>query len=162
MRVNVCATVSIWTIKSVLLQGRICPGKHAFEDCGGKSSACLCGNRRLCQKNDMLRNGYMHFNEGCRWFERGNIHFLCGAFKNKDDNRPLKNEKADDIPYWRSVPGTNSLDRVTGARNVLLNLDKDWVIGMISTHDFELCNLEKGREGRIVNYHFAETYTTTK
>ncbi|ABN51486.1 MAG TPA: DNA mismatch repair protein MutS [Hungateiclostridium thermocellum] len=58
--------------------------------------------------------------------------------------------------------GTNSLDRVTGARNVLLNLDKDWVIGMISTHDFELCNLEKGREGRIVNYHFAETYTNNE
>jgi len=58
--------------------------------------------------------------------------------------------------------GTNSLDRVIGAKNVLLNLNKDWVIGMISTHDFELCNLEKGHGGRIVNYHFTETYTNNE
>ncbi|HHV29986.1 MutS family DNA mismatch repair protein [Acetivibrio mesophilus] len=58
--------------------------------------------------------------------------------------------------------GTNSSDRITGARNVLLNLDKDWVVGMISTHDFELCSLEKGHGGRIVNYHFTETYTNNE
>lgn len=54
--------------------------------------------------------------------------------------------------------GTNSADRVIGARNVLLNLDKAWIIGLISTHDFELCNLEKGSNGRVKNYHFIETY----
>lgn len=55
--------------------------------------------------------------------------------------------------------GTNSRDRVIGARNVLLNLNKFWVIGLISTHDYDLCELEKDKSGRVVNYHFIESYT---
>jgi len=54
--------------------------------------------------------------------------------------------------------GTNSEDRIIGAKNVLVNLDKYWIIGLISTHDFELCSLGKDRNSRISNYHFEETY----
>lgn len=54
--------------------------------------------------------------------------------------------------------GTNSKDRVIGAKNVLLNLNKSWILGLISTHDFELCELENDMSGRIINYHFTETY----
>lgn len=54
--------------------------------------------------------------------------------------------------------GTNSLDRVTGAKNVVLNLDRNWIIGMISTHDYELCKLEQKDGGRIINCHFTEAY----
>ena len=54
--------------------------------------------------------------------------------------------------------GTNSRDRYTGAKNVLLNLNKGWIIGLISTHDFDLCQLEKNESGRIMNYHFTEEY----
>lgn len=55
--------------------------------------------------------------------------------------------------------GTNSEDRITGAKNVIINLDKSWIIGLISTHDFELCNLENDKNRRIANYHFSETYS---
>lgn len=55
--------------------------------------------------------------------------------------------------------GTNSMDRITGAESVLRNLDREWIAGLISTHDFELCNMEKGSESRIKNYHFTEEYT---
>lgn len=58
--------------------------------------------------------------------------------------------------------GTNSVDRVTGARNVVLNLDKDWIIGLISTHDFELCGLEQEKGSRVVNYYFTETYSNNE
>lgn len=54
--------------------------------------------------------------------------------------------------------GTNSLDRITGARSVLKNLNKSWIIGLISTHDFELCDLEEERQENIKNYHFTEQY----
>lgn len=54
--------------------------------------------------------------------------------------------------------GTNSRDRYTGAKNILLNINKKWIIGLISTHDFDLCELEKNDSGRIVNYHFTEKY----
>jgi DNA mismatch repair ATPase MutS len=55
--------------------------------------------------------------------------------------------------------GTNSKDRVIGAKNVILNLNKSWILGLMSTHDFELCELEKDKSGRIINYHFTETYS---
>ncbi|MDD3024014.1 MAG: DNA mismatch repair protein MutS, partial [Syntrophomonadaceae bacterium] len=54
--------------------------------------------------------------------------------------------------------GTNSLDRVAGARNVLMNLNRSWIIGLVSTHDYELCDFENDKSGRIKNYHFIETY----
>ncbi len=54
--------------------------------------------------------------------------------------------------------GTNSLDRITGAKSVIKTLNKDWVIGMVSTHDFELCDLEKDSSLNIMNYHFREYY----
>ncbi|MBW5456060.1 MutS-related protein [Clostridium sporogenes] len=52
--------------------------------------------------------------------------------------------------------GTNSKDRYIGAKNVLLNLNKPWIIGGLTTHDLELCILDK--EERIKNYHFSEYY----
>ena len=58
--------------------------------------------------------------------------------------------------------GTNSGDRIIGAKNVIANLDKNWVIGLISTHDFELCNFGEDKNSRIVNYHFSETYSENK
>lgn len=54
--------------------------------------------------------------------------------------------------------GTNSNDRITGAKNVVFNLSREWIAGLISTHDFELCNLEKDSNGKIRNYHFSERY----
>ncbi len=54
--------------------------------------------------------------------------------------------------------GTNSLDRITGARTVLKNLSKEWIIGLISTHDFELCDLENDGRYKIQNYYFTEHY----
>jgi DNA mismatch repair ATPase MutS len=58
--------------------------------------------------------------------------------------------------------GTNSRDRIIGAKSLLINLDKPWIIGMISTHDFELCDLSNERDGRVVNYHFTESYENNR
>lgn len=58
--------------------------------------------------------------------------------------------------------GTNSKDRIIGARSVLKNLDKPWVCGLISTHDFELCDLEYSNKNKIINYHFSESYSENK
>lgn len=54
--------------------------------------------------------------------------------------------------------GTNSSDRLTGAISLIYNLNRSWIIGMISTHDFELCDLEYKDQSRISNYHFSESY----
>ncbi len=54
--------------------------------------------------------------------------------------------------------GTNSKDRIEGAKMVLRGLNKPWAIGMISTHDYELCDLEREDTQRFANYHFTEGY----
>ncbi|CAK7010355.1 DNA mismatch repair protein [Tissierella sp.] len=56
--------------------------------------------------------------------------------------------------------GTNSEDRILGAKNVLGNLNKLGVVGAITTHDLELCILAK--YNRIENYHFSEQYKNNK
>lgn len=56
--------------------------------------------------------------------------------------------------------GTNSLDRIIGAKNVLANLNEAGVIGALTTHDLELCVLDK--YSRIKNYHFSENYKNNK
>jgi DNA mismatch repair ATPase MutS len=56
--------------------------------------------------------------------------------------------------------GTNSLDRILGAKNVLLNLEKLGAIGAITTHDLELCKLDI--YNRIKNYNFSEEYKDNK
>ncbi|MEF9951383.1 MAG: DNA mismatch repair protein MutS [Clostridium sp.] len=55
--------------------------------------------------------------------------------------------------------GTNSQDRIVGAISVINNLSKDNIIGGISTHDFELCDINNGR---VANYHFEEHYDNGK
>ncbi len=57
--------------------------------------------------------------------------------------------------------GTNSRDRHTGARVLIEELSKTKAIGMVSTHDFELCDLET-KNSKIMNYHFEEYYKDNK
>lgn len=52
--------------------------------------------------------------------------------------------------------GTNSVDRILGAKNVIGNLNKDNIIGMITTHDLELCALDL--KERIRNFYFEDKY----
>lgn len=54
--------------------------------------------------------------------------------------------------------GTNSADRLIGATAVVRRLSQNWVITLVSTHDFELCDLEKDPQIKAVNYHFSEHY----
>ncbi|KJR47553.1 MutS-related protein, family 1 [Desulfosporosinus sp. I2] len=55
--------------------------------------------------------------------------------------------------------GTNSQDRHAGAKVLIRQLSKVGAIGMVSTHDLELGELERESERKIRNYHFREYYT---
>lgn len=57
--------------------------------------------------------------------------------------------------------GTNSQDRHAGARVLINKLSHTNSIGMVSTHDIELCELEKENK-KISNYHFQEYYEEDK
>lgn len=53
--------------------------------------------------------------------------------------------------------GTNSIDRLSGAKTVLSKLNELGVIGMITTHDLDLCELAS-QHTKIKNYSFSEYY----
>ena len=58
--------------------------------------------------------------------------------------------------------GTNSQDRHTGAKVLIRQLSKVGAMGMVSTHDLELGDLEHESELRVRNYHFREYYENDK
>lgn len=54
--------------------------------------------------------------------------------------------------------GTNSADRIVGASQVIKKLSDDNSMTIVSTHDFELCDLKNEAGVPAVNYHFEEYY----
>ncbi len=58
--------------------------------------------------------------------------------------------------------GTNSADRITGARETIRRLSGDRTITLFTTHDFELCALENESGIHAANYHFEEGYEGDK
>jgi len=69
----------------------------------------------------------------------------------------IDNEKSMLFLIDEIFAGTNSEDRVEGAKQVLLNLsnkqNKKQNIGLVTTHDLEVCKTEG-----FDNYHFSENY----
>ena len=58
--------------------------------------------------------------------------------------------------------GTNSQDRHAGAKVLITQLSKAGSMGMVSTHDLELGDLERESDRRVRNYHFREYYKNDK
>ncbi len=54
--------------------------------------------------------------------------------------------------------GTNSADRIVGAREVIRQLAGEHCMTVVSTHDFELCDMQDGRGRQAANFHFQEYY----
>ncbi|WP_160687253.1 MutS family DNA mismatch repair protein [Clostridium sp. C2-6-12] len=57
--------------------------------------------------------------------------------------------------------GTNSKDRHTGAIVLIKQLLQNGGVGLVSTHDLELCDLEEENKN-IINYNFREFYENDK
>lgn len=53
--------------------------------------------------------------------------------------------------------GTNSKDRIIGAKTVIRKLSTFSTIGLVTTHDLELSVLEKENPLFIKNFHFTDT-----
>ena len=53
--------------------------------------------------------------------------------------------------------GTNTKDRLEGARSVVAHLKREGIKAIITTHDLELCNIDG-----VYNYHFLEHYVDDK
>ena len=57
--------------------------------------------------------------------------------------------------------GTNSRDRHEGAKVLINQLVGNGAMGLVSTHDLELCDLEESRKW-LKNYNFQEYYEDNK
>ena len=58
--------------------------------------------------------------------------------------------------------GTNSADRIVGAEEALKKLSRDGSMVIVSTHDFELCELKRENGEPAENHHFEESYDDDK
>jgi hypothetical protein len=58
--------------------------------------------------------------------------------------------------------GTNSADRIVGAKEAITRLAGQASMVVVSTHDFELCSVENPDKTPAVNYHFEEYYEGEK
>ncbi len=54
--------------------------------------------------------------------------------------------------------GTNSADRIVGAKGVITGLSAPNTMVIVSTHDFELCALANEDGSQVTNHHFEEYY----
>ena len=54
--------------------------------------------------------------------------------------------------------GTNSMDRIVGAKEAIRRLTNDWSITLVTTHDSELCDLTSRNNIPVTNAHFEEYY----
>jgi DNA mismatch repair ATPase MutS len=54
--------------------------------------------------------------------------------------------------------GTNSADRLFGARAVIDQLAANGAVGLVTTHDLALTDVVKALDGRAINVHFEEHY----
>lgn len=76
--------------------------------------------------------------------------------------REIVNYRKKDFPMVILIDeifkGTNSGDRISGARETVKRLSGNQVITLFTTHDFELCALEQDQEVRGLNFHFEERY----
>lgn len=54
--------------------------------------------------------------------------------------------------------GTNSADRIIGAKEIIKRLHTPQIILLVTTHDMELCDLVMDKNVKGCNYHFQEFY----
>lgn len=99
----------------------------------------LCTSMRI---RDDLGNGISTF-----YAELMRIQMIVEQAKKKDNVLFLIDE------IFR---GTNSVDRIIGAKSVVKGAKQAGAIGAITTHDLELCALADEKD--IRNYHFTECY----
>lgn len=117
------------------------------------SGAPICGNTLKCSMMDIFTS--MRINDD---LGNGISTFYAELLRIKMMIDHLNKKRKMIFLIDEIFRGTNSSDRITGAISVLKNLNKPWVIGLISTHDFELCNLADDPHLKATNYHFTETY----
>lgn len=110
--------------------------------CAKRFSMGTCHVRTSMRIDDSLEAGVSHF-----YAELARLKGVVDAVVRKERVLFLLDEV---------LHGTNSRERILGARAVILRLIAEGAIGAVSSHDLGLADLERESSGRVVNKHFQE------
>lgn len=159
-KARVCNDITIMEPSGILMiTGSNMSGKSTFLRTAGinlvlaYTGAPVCASEFICSIMDiytcMRVSDNLEKNISSFYAEILRIKMIVKASKEKNQVFFLLDE---------IFKGTNSIDRHHGAKVLIKQLLRDGAVGMVSTHDLELGELEKESEGRIKNYHFREYF----
>jgi hypothetical protein len=101
---------------------------------------------------DSLEGGISHFYAELRMLKR-----IIDLSKSREPPTPENGSRAAVLFLLDEIlHGTNSRERIVGARSVVRELLAHGALGAVSTHDLGITVLEREFEGRVENAHFEE------
>lgn len=138
-----------------MITGSNMSGKSTFMRCVGLNVILANAGCRVCA--DTFTCSLMEVVSSMRLKDElssGISSFYAEVLRIKAIMEKSKNQQPVLILIDEIFKGTNSIDRISGAKEVIKKLNQSWIISMITTHDLELCDEWKD----LHNYHFREHY----
>lgn len=155
---------SFYTKKGIsIITGSNMSGKTTFMRTVGVNAILAYAGAPVCAKS--MRISFMKIFTSMRVQDdvsKGLSSFYAEVLRIKEVVENLEKKKPMLVLIDEIFKGTNSTDRIVGAKEIIKTLNKDYVITLVSTHDFELCSLVEQREIMGLNYHFEEYYKNDK
>ena len=145
--------------KGVILTGSNMSGKTTFLRTIGVNVVLAYAGAPVCAKS--MRLSCMKLFTSMRVQDdvsKGISSFYAEVLRIREMVEYSKRQKPMLVLIDEIFKGTNSADRITGAKEILKGLNKDYIIAVVSTHDFELCSLVEDKEIKGKNHHFEEYY----
>lgn len=138
-----------------IITGSNMSGKSTFMRCVGLNVILANAGCRVCAENFTLP--YMQVVSSMRLKDElaaGISSFYAEVLRIKQIMKISKKQKPVLILIDEIFKGTNSIDRIAGAKEVIRKINQPWILSLITTHDLELCDEMKNLD----NYHFKEHY----
>lgn len=155
---------SFYTKKGIsIITGSNMSGKTTFMRTVGVNAILAYAGAPVCAKS--MRISFMKIFTSMRVQDdvsKGLSSFYAEVLRIKEVVENLEKKTPMLVLIDEIFKGTNSTDRIVGAKEIIKTLNKDYVITLVSTHDFELCSLVEQREIMGLNYHFEEYYKNDK
>lgn len=140
---------------SNIITGSNMSGKSTFMRCVGINTVLalmgceVCAESFSCTPMKVISSMRLHDE-----LSEGISTFYAEILRIKDIMEASKTQNFNLILIDEIFKGTNSADRIVGAKEAIQRLDQPWLITIVTTHDFELCTALP----TLTNYHFSETY----
>lgn len=140
---------------SNIITGSNMSGKSTFMRCVGINTVLalmgceVCAKSFSCTPMRVISSMRLHDE-----LSEGISTFYAEILRIKDIMEASKTQNFNLILIDEIFKGTNSADRIVGAKEAIQRLNQPWLITIVTTHDFELCTALP----TLTNYHFSETY----